>query len=109
MATDKDITITVKEVLALADRLHARGTSVLTAQPEVASDMTIAARAIRSMAKQFNHGDVVTINGDITRSGPTMLRRMTVLVVDEVNEPITADMAVMIATTVEADAAAGGG
>jgi hypothetical protein len=66
MATDKVSTITVKEALSLADRLYARGTSTMfTAQPEVAGDMTMGARVIRSMARQFNHGDTVTIgNGE---------------------------------------------
>jgi hypothetical protein len=66
MATEKITTITVKEALALADRLHARGSSTMfTAQPEVAADMTMGARAIRGMAKSFNGGDVITLgNGE---------------------------------------------
>jgi hypothetical protein len=66
MATDKIITIAVKEALALADRLAARGTSTMfTAQPEVANDMVLGARAIRGMAKSFNGGDVIALgNGE---------------------------------------------
>jgi hypothetical protein len=64
MATEKISTITVKEALALAERLHARGTSAMfAASPEVAGDLTMGARVIRGMAKSFNGLDKITLNG----------------------------------------------
>ena len=74
-----------------------------------------AAKCLRALARSFNHGDTVTINGDDgavvrddARPRPAMLRTMTCLIIDEDDVVITRDMALMICTTVEAAAAAGG-
>jgi hypothetical protein len=65
MATDKHTTITVKEVLALADRLSARADSrLLAGTPEMQSDMRMAARCLQAMARHFNSAEPVALNGN---------------------------------------------
>jgi hypothetical protein len=94
----------------LADRLLSRGKSRLVDErPEHAGDLQLAAKCLRALSRSFNHADLITINGDTVRPGPTMLRRMTVLVIDEENRQVTPDLATMITATEEAAAAVTGG
>ncbi len=57
--------ITIPEVQLLADRLLSRGVSKFGGDsPEQQRDLVTAAKVIRALARSFNHGDAVTINGD---------------------------------------------
>ena|SRR5260370_19987129 len=56
-------TLRIGEVHSLADRLEARGSSVIFRdQPAVATDMVTAAKTIRVMARSFNSGDLIRCN-----------------------------------------------
>ena len=52
------------EIFALATRLESRGVTKLSDQPEQQADLRLAAKVLRAMAKSFNRGDTVTLDGD---------------------------------------------
>jgi len=65
MAESKSITITIREIQALADRLLSRGLSQLSnTGPELRRDLRLAAKVIRALARSFAPSDVVTVEAD---------------------------------------------
>jgi hypothetical protein len=55
-------TMTIPEVHSLADRLAARGRTVLTGAPEQQGDLRLAAKALRALTRAFNRYDVLTLD-----------------------------------------------
>lgn len=65
MADHNTTTLTPSDAHALADRLHARGTSKLrTSDPETARDMQLAAGVIRALLRAFPAGDRIEVDGN---------------------------------------------
>jgi len=59
------VTLKLAEIHSLADRLLSRGVTKLSNQePEQQSDLRLAAKVIRALARNVNHSDVVTLEGD---------------------------------------------
>lgn len=57
--------ITIREVQLLADRLRSGGTTTrMVDWSTMRSDLRLAAKVIRSMARNFNHANVVTIDSN---------------------------------------------
>jgi len=119
-------TISRNEITALAGRLNARVTSVLTiASPELSNDLRTAALVLRAAVRIGFPVSPIVLDDDAVsealsaairtpvpsaatpaRSEPGMLRTMTVLVIDEDGLPITVAMAASIIRTVQAAAGA---
>jgi len=57
------VTMTISEVENLADRLAARGRTVLTDIPEQQGDLRLAAKALLAMTRAYNRYDVLTLDG----------------------------------------------
>lgn len=55
-------TMTIPEVHSLADRLAARGRTVLTGTPEQQGDLRLAAKALRALTRAYNRYDVLTLD-----------------------------------------------
>ena len=56
-------TMTMSEVHSLANRLLARGRTVLTDVPEQQGDLRLAAKALLAMSRSFNRYDLLTLDG----------------------------------------------
>ena len=57
------VTMTIGEVHSLAERLSARGRTVLTDVPEQQGDLRLAAKALLAMTRAYNRYDVLTLDG----------------------------------------------
>jgi hypothetical protein len=55
-------TMTISEVHSLAERLLARGRTVLTDVPEQQGDLRLAAKALLAMTRAFNRYDLLTLD-----------------------------------------------
>jgi hypothetical protein len=55
-------TMTISEVHSLAERLLARGRTVLTDVPEQQGDLRLAAKALLAMSRSFNRYDLLTLD-----------------------------------------------
>ena len=56
------VTMTISEVYSLADRLWARGRTVLTDVPEQQGDLRLAAKALQALTRSFNRHDLLTLD-----------------------------------------------
>jgi len=56
-------TMTMSEVHSLANRLLARGRTVLTDVPEQQGDLRLAAKALLAMSRSFNRYDLLMLDG----------------------------------------------
>ncbi len=56
------VTMTIPEVHSLANRLLARGRTVLTDVPEQQGDLRLAAKALLAMSRSFHRSDVLTLD-----------------------------------------------
>ena len=54
-------TMTISEVLSLADRLMARGQAVLTDVSGQQGDLRLAAKALLAMTRAYNRYDLLTL------------------------------------------------
>jgi hypothetical protein len=54
--------MTISEVHSLADRLWARGRTVLTGAPKQQGDLRLAAKALHAMSRSFNRHDLLTLD-----------------------------------------------
>jgi len=100
-------TINREEIGHLCDRLEARARSRLsTLEPEACRDMSLAALILRrALAIGFPVSPIDLNETAATADALTrvaMLRKMTVLIVDEENQAMTPAMAATIARTVAA-------
>jgi hypothetical protein len=55
-------TMTISEVHSLAERLLARGRTVLTDVPEQQGDLRLAAKALLAMSRSFNRYDLLMLD-----------------------------------------------
>jgi len=55
------VTMTISEVLSLADRLMARGQAVLTDVSGQQGDLRLAAKALLAMTRAYNRYDLLTL------------------------------------------------
>jgi hypothetical protein len=66
-------TMTIPEVHSLADRLAARGRTVLTDAPEQQGDLRLAAKALRALTRAFHRSDArLQLIRDCAKSSPAM-------------------------------------
>ena len=57
--------LTVREALALTDRLQSRGVSrFFESQPGVAGDLITAARLLRTLLREFAAGEIIQLHGE---------------------------------------------
>jgi hypothetical protein len=54
--------MTISEVHSLANRLMARGRTVLTDAPEQQGDLCLAAKALLAMSRSFNRYDLLMLD-----------------------------------------------
>jgi hypothetical protein len=59
---DHPATMTISEVRSLAERLMARGRTVLTGCPEQQGDLRLAAKALLAMTRAFNRYDLLRLD-----------------------------------------------
>jgi hypothetical protein len=57
------VTMTIPEVHSLAERLAARGRTMLTDGPEQQGDLCLAAKALLAMTRPFHRSDILRLDG----------------------------------------------
>jgi hypothetical protein len=58
----KRVTMTISEVHSLAERLAARGRTMLSGCPDQQGDLRLAAKALLAMTRAFNRHDILTFD-----------------------------------------------